>query len=216
VLARRLVRLLGEAADQLLVDVAHLGVADLVGVQVDVREAGQYLVEEVGLGPAGDLGVEPEPLDHVERPRREPDDVLPEVRLDVGRVGGQPGEVERRRVVELTACHRLQGRVGVVDLALELLRPLDHRRLGVAEHAVEAADHDERQDHLGVLGPLEVAPQQVGHRPDEVDLVVERPAVGERHPSPFARPACRQRGYGAVVTSAPSARCRRRVTVERG
>ena len=59
------------------------------------------------------------------------------------------------------------------------------RCLGRLEHAVEAAQHGERQDDAAVLGGLVGAAQQVGDAPDEADLV--REAVHER--SPFRRAA---------------------------
>jgi hypothetical protein len=39
--------------------------------------------------------------------------------------------------------------------------------LGGGEHAVQPAQHRERQDHAAVLALLEVAAQKVGHGPDE-------------------------------------------------
>jgi hypothetical protein len=49
VLAGGLVGELGEAADQLLVEVAHLDVRDDLGVQVDVGEFPDHLVQQVRL-----------------------------------------------------------------------------------------------------------------------------------------------------------------------
>ena len=76
VLAGRLVGQLGELAEQLLVEVAHLDVGDLVGVQVDLGHLGEDEVEELGAVEAADLGVEVELLDDVAR---------------VGVEGGDPG-----------------------------------------------------------------------------------------------------------------------------
>ena len=67
VLTGRLVRQLRESPDQLLVEVAHLEVGDDIGVQVDLGELADHLVEQVGLVEPGDLGVEVELLDDVSR-----------------------------------------------------------------------------------------------------------------------------------------------------
>jgi hypothetical protein len=75
VLAGGLVRELREAADELLVEVAHLEVRDDVRVEVDLRELGDDQVEQVLLAEARDLCVEAELLDHVARRRREAGDV---------------------------------------------------------------------------------------------------------------------------------------------
>ena len=87
VLAGGLVRLLREAPDQLLVDVAHLRVADDVGVQVDVGEAGDDEVQETGLVESLDLLLESELVDDLPCRRREAADVLAEVGRDVVGVG---------------------------------------------------------------------------------------------------------------------------------
>ena len=67
VLAGGLVGELGEAADQLLVEVAHLDVRHDVRVQVDVGELADHLVEQVGLAQPVDLDREVELVDHVLR-----------------------------------------------------------------------------------------------------------------------------------------------------
>jgi hypothetical protein len=63
--------------------------------------------------------------------------------------------------------------------ALRVLR--QHLLLRRLEHAIEPAQHDQRQDHLAVLGLLVVAPQQVGHRPDECSVVEYPATVGDDH-----------------------------------
>ena len=65
VLSGRLVRELGELADEFLECRAHLRVAHAVGMQVDVRELLRDEVEEVRLGEPIDLGVEVEALEDV-------------------------------------------------------------------------------------------------------------------------------------------------------
>jgi hypothetical protein len=60
--------------------------------------------------------------------------------------------------------------------ALQLRVPFDHLRLGRLQHAVEAAQDGERQDHLAVVRLLVVAAQQVGDLPQEAGDLGE---VGE-------------------------------------
>jgi hypothetical protein len=48
-----------------LIEVAHLDVGDLVGVEVDLGELGDHLVEQVGLVETRDLGGEVELVDDV-------------------------------------------------------------------------------------------------------------------------------------------------------
>ncbi len=59
----------GEAADQLLVEVAHLEIAHLVGMQVDVGELAHHQVEQAGLVEASDLGGELEAIEDLTRLR---------------------------------------------------------------------------------------------------------------------------------------------------
>ena len=86
---------------------------------------------------------------------------------DVRPVVGRPG-ILRARVGNF----RVLFKVGE-PAALEALGPGQNRRLGRLEHAVEAAQHGEREDHAAVLGRLVGAAQQVGDAPDEADLVAE-------------------------------------------
>ena len=115
---------LGEAPDQLLVEVAHLQVGDRVGVKVDVGEPRDDQVEQVGPLQPGDLDVEVELLEDVPGRRREPGDVAAQVAGDMGGVLEQPVEVERGDVVEGLAGNGAEHRLDVLDaLALELLGP---------------------------------------------------------------------------------------------
>jgi hypothetical protein len=54
-----------EDPNTLLIEVAHLDVGDLVGVEVDLGELGDHLVEQVGLVETRDLGGEVELVDDV-------------------------------------------------------------------------------------------------------------------------------------------------------
>ena len=178
VLAGGLVGELGELADQLLVEVAHLDVRHGLRVQVDVGELADHLVEDVGPPQPVDLDAEVELVDHVLGRLREAADV------ERQRVGDRVGVVEelregqRARVVELLARHGLEDGLDVLDPAGELLVLLEDRLLGGLKDAVEAADDGQRQDHLAVLGLLVVAAEQVGDAPDEGGVVADRLALG--------------------------------------
>ena len=183
VLAGGLVGELGEPADQLLVEVAHLQVRDrrrgagrcrrtstttrysrLARSSRSIWVSKSNLLEDVAGrgGEAGDVGAQV-----------------------VG--DGRPGRraARRSRACEvLKNCSPgglLQDRVDVLDLALQLRGPVEHLRLGRLQHAVEAAQHRERQDHPAVLGLLVVAPQQVGDRPDEGRVVLDAVPAGRAH-----------------------------------
>jgi hypothetical protein len=89
----------GELADQVLEQVAHLGVGDRRGVQVDLGELGDHQEKPVLLRQSGDLVLELEPLEHVDV-GREPVDVVDQVRPEPVGVLGQPRQVELGGVVE--------------------------------------------------------------------------------------------------------------------
>ena len=159
---------LGEAPHELLVEVAHLDVRHSVGVEVDLGEAGEHQVEQVGTGQAGDLGVEVELVEDFPGPGAEPGDVGPQ-----GGVVEEAREVERGGVVEALPGHRAEHGLYVVDLAPELRRSGEDGLLGRLQHAVEAAKDGQREDDLAVLGLLVVAPEQIGDGPDERGVVVD-------------------------------------------
>ena len=165
VLAGGLVRQLGELADQLLVEVAHLDVADRVGMEIDLGDLRQDEVEELRPVEPPDLGVEVELLDDVAGLVVEGGDPGPEVAGDLGRVGEDLLEGQRAGVVDLDAGDRLEDRADVLDAALEGREAGEDLLLRGLEDAVEPAQHDERQDDPPVLGLLVVAPEQVGDRP---------------------------------------------------
>jgi hypothetical protein len=114
VLARCLVGQLGELPDQLLVQVAHLEVGHLVGVQVDLGELGHHQVEQLRAVQPVDLGGEVELVEHVAGRGGEAGDVVLEVVGQVVGGGDQRGEVEPGGVVELLAGLLLEDRVEVV------------------------------------------------------------------------------------------------------
>lgn len=142
-------------------------------MQVDVGEFRDDEVEKLGVVQPDDLLVEGEALHHLVHAGGEMRDVALEVASDVGGVVEQPAKVERRGVVDVEPTRRsAEDRVEVGDSAGVLLVGGEDGGLGGFEHAVEAAEDDERQDHPAVLGLLIVAAEEVGDRPDEGDAVL--------------------------------------------
>lgn len=94
VLARLLVGGLDELADQLLEQVPHVGVGRSAGVQVDLGERSDDQEEAVLLVELGDLGLEAEPLEHVDV-GREAVHVVDQVGAQALRIGQQSTAVER-------------------------------------------------------------------------------------------------------------------------
>ena len=167
VLARVLVHRLIELPEQLLEDVAHLQVRDLVRVEVDVLELLQHQEQQSGLVQLADRVAEVELLQHLPHVVGEPVDVGPQVRRQVGMVLQQPLERELRGVVEREPRRlaELGGKVLQPPLELRVgLQDLPLRRL---QHAVQSPEHCQRQDDVWILGTLEGVAEQVRHRPDE-------------------------------------------------
>ncbi|HLL02270.1 MAG TPA: hypothetical protein VK539_16910 [Myxococcaceae bacterium] len=158
---------LGELADQLLEDVAHLRVADDLGVQVDIGELLGDQVQQVGLLEPVDLGVELEALEDVAHRGREVLHVGAQVLANVVLVAHELLQVERRGVEEELAGLLEQEGLGVELGLLAQLLLCEDGGLGGFEHAVEPAQHGKRQDDLAVFGLLVVTAQQVRDGPDE-------------------------------------------------
>ncbi len=93
-----------------LVEVPHLDVADLVGVEVHLGHLGEDEIQELGAVEAADLGVEVELLDDVAGVGVEGGDPGAQVAGDLARVGEDGPQVQARGVVGLDAGHGLTGR----------------------------------------------------------------------------------------------------------
>ena len=176
VLAGRLVGAFRKAPDQLLEDEAHVVVADGLGAEVRGGHLLHDLEEQVGLVELADELAELEVLEDLAGVLREAVHVGEQVALDVG--AAQLGEVHRRGVVEGLACRLEQELLAGVLLqvlhGLELLHLLEDLGLVCLQHALQAAQDRERQDHAAILGLLEVASEQVGEGPDVGGQVVRR------------------------------------------
>ena len=196
VLARLLVVLLVEAADQLLEDRAHavvveagmpdraVGVLDRGGAQVDVGR-GELLdqrAESVGLREARHLVAKLEVLQDVLHVRGE----AVEVGLEVGRellaagAGAQVAQGELRGVVEGLSRRLPQGRLLLDDAGLiEHGLHLEHVLLAVLQYRVQPAQDGHREDDVAVLAAdVQVAEDVIGDAPDVVRDPVQ---VGVAH-----------------------------------
>jgi hypothetical protein len=111
--------------------------------------------------------VEIEALEDVADRSGERLDVRPQVLVDVHLVAHQRLHIERRRVEEMDLRLAQQKRVGVDALLLALRLLGEHRRLRRLQHAIEAAEHREWQDHPAVLRLFVIAAKKIGDGPDE-------------------------------------------------
>ena len=228
VFSGRLVGHLRETPEEFLEEQAHLVVAEDVGVQV---EAGEFLGDEIqqprlvqpldgggkieagedvlhvrGKGPDSGLQVMAQVIGVTQQPRQ----VLGE-EIEKGLPGRTPDEF-----------HKGQFGRGFCVVFGEGRRPRG------GEHAVETPEDGKGQNHPSIFRLLEVAPEQVGHGPDECgdvllihgnffsfSVVVLRPSLAERtlvgqlrrvtgrHPRPHSAP---QNGMWPPFDRSPVAR----------
>jgi hypothetical protein len=142
-------------------------------MQVDLREALKYVPEDAAILQALELVGEEEFVEEdVTDIAGKLGDVINEVLMQLGGVlAFELGEREGGKVVDLhvTAGGIEQDHVtgGVVHAVRKGLRRCQHGVLGSLEDAIEAAQHNKRQDHLAVFRLLEVAAQNFRYRPDE-------------------------------------------------
>lgn len=120
-------------------------------------------VQQPGLVEPIDLRMEVEALEDVARGGRERLHIAVEIGADVVLVAGQGFHVHVGRVVKAGAGLAQQEGFGIDAGLLALGKFLQHGGLAGCQHAIEAAQHRERQDHAPVFGLLVVAAQQVGH-----------------------------------------------------
>jgi hypothetical protein len=129
-------------------------VVHLVGVQVESGELLGDQVEQLGLVQPLDRAAKSKCSKIVAHVGREALDVAVQVGADVVLVAHQLAHVERRHVVEVQAGLALDE--GLEGDAGGLLGGvlLEHLGLGRRQHAVQPAQHRERQDHPAVLDCL--------------------------------------------------------------
>ena len=170
-LAGGLVRGLGELADQLLEEVAHLGVRHRVGVEVDFGELRDDLEEPVLLVHGVDFVDELEALEDIDV-GREAADVIDQVGAQVVRVLGEVGQAVVGGVEEVEAvllAHLPRQRLRVRLLGSQSPDLVTSR----LQDAVEPPQDRHRQDHVAVLmrpvGPTKL----VGDRPHETSQLAQ-------------------------------------------
>ncbi|MOA08256.1 hypothetical protein D3C78_1280080 [compost metagenome] len=144
----------------------HLVVADGIRVQIDSGELLGHQVQQVGLLKLLQPAIEGEVLEHLTGVGGELGNVVLQVSPGAG--GAEAGQGELRDVIEGGAGRAGQQQVEIHATGLERLVLAAHGIAGRLQHALQAAQHGERQDDAAKLGLPEVATQHVGHVPDEV------------------------------------------------
>lgn len=165
-LPARLDAVLCEPPDELLEEALHVVVGDHLP-QVDRDELRDDAVEESGLVQAGDGPLEVEAIQKYPDVPGVPVDMGQEQPVGVLRIAEHALHGEAAGVIEGPTRGRRQALLTLL-LAVGTLGLVEHRLPARGQQAVQPAQHRERQDHPPVLGRLEVAAQQVGHRPDEL------------------------------------------------
>jgi hypothetical protein len=156
-LSRRFVRQFREPPDELLEHVAHLGVVDFVGVQVDACEPLGDEVEQLVLGEPVDVGHEVEPLENITNGGREALNVCVEILGNVVLIAHELAHVERRHVGEALSGLAKDERLRVQPGGLLLGVLGKDRPLGGLQNAVQTPQDGEGQDDLAVIRLLVVA-----------------------------------------------------------
>ena len=168
-----LVGLLVEAHDQMLEQVAHLQVVDTVRVQVDIGYRLDDGIQKVIVVELLDLIGELEALEDRADILGETFDVDVQIGRDVLLVVQEPPEGVGADVVERLLAVRI-GRLCKELLPCRVRLPSGaeafvlrkHPILGRFKHAVEAAQHDDRQHHQPVLRRTIGAAEQIRDLPD--------------------------------------------------
>ena len=165
---------LREAAHQILKDVAAVHRSDPVRAKVALG-GGKLLddqVEGVALHHALDDVLKIELGEDILDVGGKTRQVVPEVGLDIVRVGEQQIEGVLAGVIELVA--RCAGEEPVNDRQLlDLFILLPHGGMGGQQAVVEPLHHRHGEDHQAVLMGLEVAKQGVGDVPDNRSLFAD-------------------------------------------
>lgn len=165
---------LGEALHQILENVAAVHGTDLVRAEIAFRR-GKLLDDQVeGIAvhhPLDDI-VKVELGKHVLDVGREPGKVVPEVGLNIVRVGQQQIKGELADVVKLVAGRTGQETVNDCQL-LHLRILLLHSGIGGQKAVMEPFHHRHREDYKAVLVGLEIAKEGVGDVPDNRGLLLD-------------------------------------------
>jgi len=162
VFAGVLVQRLVKAADQFLEDGAHRVVVHLVGVQINIFEALDHQKEQPGLIQLGDGVAQVKLFNHLTHIIAEAVDIGLQIGRQVGGVIGQALKGKGRGIVENKARSLAQHGVKIGQFTLVSGMGLQHSGLGRLQHAVNAAQHRERQDDILILAAAKSIADQVG------------------------------------------------------
>ena len=165
---------LGEALHQIFENVAAVHGADLVRAEVALGGCKLFddQIEGIAVHHPLDDVVEVELGKHILNVGGEPGEVVPEVGLDIVRVGQQQVKGELAGVVELVAGRT--GEKAVDDRQLFHLRILLlHGGVGRQQAVVEPLHHCHGENHKAILVGLEIAKESVGDVPDHGGLLLD-------------------------------------------
>ena len=183
VIARLFVGLLVKAAHQVLKQIAHGNVGNGVGVQVYGSDLLDHIKQAVGFFKFFDLFFKLELLNDLASAGGESRHVVRQVGCQLVRVAQQALKSEfagvEERQLELVEDHFFDGLGVVLGLAVfvgllfELLVVLDDGIFTGFQHAVQTAQHRERNHDPAVLRWAVGTAQQVGDVPDDVAVGLE-------------------------------------------
>ena len=161
-----------EPAHQFLKDVAHLMVGNLVGMEIN-DVAGKPLhhqEQQAVIVELGDGVWEVELVQNLPHVIGKTVQVGAQVRCEAGRIIEQFLEIVFGPVVEGEARSFAELGIEVLQLALQLGVRLQDFQLRRRQHAVNAPEHRERQDHVLVFAAFEPITEQFRNGPQKVDL----------------------------------------------
>ncbi len=147
-------------------------------MQVEIAELAEHHVQKVRLLETEHLCPEVELVENLPRARRKAVDVIQQLVCDVGRVVPNGAQGQLGDVVEVDPGHSVQNRIEILGAVFVPGVLGEGPLLGRFEHAVEAAQDGEREDHPLVLGGPVVAPQEVRHLPNKGLVVLDLLGAG--------------------------------------
>lgn len=170
-----LVIALGELADQLLKDIAHIRGSDALGAHIALRGGKllQHHKEHLAADHRAHLIGKLEVLDNVLDVVGEALQVVVEVAFQIVRVAEQPAEGEAAGVVEAVTGGLAEDAIPRFAHNAARIQRLCHRNnlvLGGQQRVIKTLEHGHGQNHLPILVRLEQADQMGGNLPDEVGL----------------------------------------------
>jgi hypothetical protein len=156
---------------------AMFGITSVSAVKIDVGNLPHHLEQAVGFFELFDLFVELEFLNDLARPRRKPGHVIAQVGGELVGVAEQLLEGEFAGVVEGKAeflvNDLLDHVIIVLAIGLQLLVVSDDLVFACLQHAIQTAQHGERDHHTTILRWPVWPAQEIGDIPDDVAVLFE-------------------------------------------